>query len=365
MKEEIQWVTLGSRNLWARICVAAESVQEHHPRAAISVVMIDGDEGINRSLFPGTIHLLEEVGVDPLPVMRMKYGVSELATAIRPWVHQYIFSKTGVRRIVYFDLDLWFLNSMETILKECEGHPLSFCPTTFHEYPSDGMVPDARSYRLSGLYNAGFLVLERGEECDRFLQWWKGWLENHCRFEAENGFFGDQRFLDVVPLFFQNVKIIQEVGCNAAYWNLHERKIHLGEGWRCGESPLYFFHFSGFDVSHPEKIAKTNLTRGESYSSSGIQQLAKEYRQLLIQRGELEFQKLDYFYQTFSEGTQIQTSFRYYCLHHPEILKGEDNPFTSIRIKKIHQRYRIIYKVKRLAQGLVTQGAKFLEKRLL
>ena len=365
MPQKTEWVTIGSRNYWAHLCVAAQSIIRHHPDSKISVVLIDGNGEIDLLKFPGEIYLLEEIGIKGLEHFRIKYGVSELATAIRPWVHQYFFNLNDLKRIIYFDLDLWFKSSIESVIQDCSGHPIAFCPTTLSEYPLDGCYPDARSYRLSGLYNAGFMILERCEETEAFLRWWQEWLTNHCRFDTNNGFFGDQRFLDVVPLFFPKTKMIRDIGCNVAYWNIHERNLKIHENQYLVDSvPLRFFHFSGFNVKVSNRLSKTNDNRDYLKEGNAIDTLKKGYYRELLNFDLEKYERIPYQYSTLSNGTQIQVAFRYYCLDHPEILEGISDPFSSSEIRRKHLKFKILTKMKRLIDVQISKIWNYLLKCL-
>ena len=300
--------------------------------------------------------MLEDIGIDNLAHYRMKYGVSELATAIRPWVHQYFFNLKKIEKIIYFDLDLWFKSSIELVIQECAGHPISFCPTTLSEYPRDGCFPDARSYRLSGLYNAGFMILERGEETNAFLNWWQQWLMNYCRFDTNNGFFGDQRFLDIVPLFFPMTKIIRDIGCNVAYWNIHERTLGKNENqYLINTVPLRFFHLSGFNLKDEKRLSKTNDNRSYLEAGNLISELKKEYQHELVKNDIERHQSIPYQYSRLSNGSQIQVAFRYYCLDHPEILEGISDPFSSSVIRRKHLKHKVLTKIKMLVNGAIAR----------
>ena len=111
----------------------------------------------------------------------------------------------------------------------------------------------------AGTFNLGFLALRRSNSSARFLDWWGEHLKRECLVKTEEGIFVDQKFCDLVPCFFDEVFLLKHVGYNAAYWNLHERRIEFRSGgWWVNESvALRFFHFSGVDPEDDKELSST------------------------------------------------------------------------------------------------------------
>ena len=98
--------------------------------------------------------------------------------------------------------------------------------------------------------------------------------------KVEAGYFTDQRWIDAVPVFFEH-EVVRDLGCNVAYWNLHERTLAVDESgaWTAGGVALRFFHFSGHDADDPLDVSshvgprpewwRTRSRRSDACSSSG------------------------------------------------------------------------------------------------
>jgi hypothetical protein len=52
-----------------------------------------------------------------------------------------------------------------------------------------------------------------------FLDWWSASCVALPRFENRGSLFVDQKFLDVVPTYFEGVHILKHKGCNVSEWN--------------------------------------------------------------------------------------------------------------------------------------------------
>ena len=137
---------------------------------------------------------------------------------------------------------------MDDIYEKLETYDIVLTPHLDTDYPADGLLPDDSHILRAGQFNLGFIGINSSENAKSFLNWWKPKLYEHCVVDVMNGYFVDQKFIDFVPVLFENFHVEKQTGYNVAYWNLHSRRVHKQNGaWHCNESPLYFFHFSGYD----------------------------------------------------------------------------------------------------------------------
>src|SRR5262249_14048885 len=97
------------------------------------------------------------------------------------------------------------------------------------------------------VFNLGFLGLKPSPEGLRFARWWRDRLERFCVVDVPNGLFTDQRWMDLVPAFFQEIAVIRHPGCNVATWNLTHRRVEgdFKSGFTVTGEPAVFSHFSG------------------------------------------------------------------------------------------------------------------------
>jgi hypothetical protein len=134
-------------------------------------------------------------------------------------------------------------------------------------------------------------------------------LDKKCVVDLSNGYFVDQKFIDFVPIFFKNIFVEKDVGYNVAYWNLHSRRISRENGaWMCNDSPLYFFHFSGYTPgsaalsSHiPGSLARHSLSNRRD-----LRDLFAEYKNLLLGNGYEEASNWGYTFGCFKTGERIR-----------------------------------------------------------
>ena len=115
---------------------------------------------------------------------------------------------------------------------------------------------------MHGLYNGGFFATR---DADDFLQWWTEMCAIECSAESSNGTYVDQKYLDVVPLYFDGVSIIRHSGCNVAGWNIHYLKRESSNHQiLINGQPIVFIHFSPVTINKIES--------GEDYLLQGHMQ---------------------------------------------------------------------------------------------
>lgn len=97
-----------------------------------------------------------------------------------------------------------------------------------------------------GIFNLGFIAVRNDAEAQRFATWWAERLYDWCHDRLDIGIFVDQKWCNLIPCFFDNVKVLRDPGYNVASWNLSQRKLAFsadGEAQMNGK-PLRFYHFT-------------------------------------------------------------------------------------------------------------------------
>src|SRR5664280_2553695 len=162
--------------------------------------------------------------------------------------------------------------------------------------------------RILGFCSARFSALP-------FLDWWSERLQFDCLVDPTAGYFTDQRILDLAPLKAR-VQIVQEPGCNVAYWNLHEREVVLDQGeWKVtfdeSTHPLYFFHFSGFRLHRSPSLSihASRRVLGKSLPRA----FAVQYDEML-QQGRTHHQDVEFTLGGATPHEPIPTEWRRCCL---------------------------------------------------
>ena len=171
---------------------------------------------------------------------------------------------------------------------------------------NDSMRPSEQDFLLCGVFNLGFIGVNNDKESLRFLDWWEQRCLKLGFDEPRTGLFVDQKWVNLVPCFFEGVSVLKHPGYNMAYWNLHERTIKTVNGhWIVnGEWPLVFYHFSGIACNDQQQISR-HQDRYDLSNRADLVDIFKEYRVLLAKNGIDKFRQYKYAYATFSSSEHI------------------------------------------------------------
>lgn len=295
-----------ANNYVAYARVLTRSLQERAPGARALVLIVDGrSDQIDYASEPFEAVFPEQLELAAFRRMAFEYDILELSTAVKPWFLKWIHRTYGLHRLIYFDPDILItgdLGPLEARLRE--GADVVLTPHVLAPL-EDGRTPGEIDFLLSGIYNLGFLGISFNERTLPFLDWWHRRLERECYHQVDRGLFVDQRWMDFAPAFLPHAEVCRDPGWNVAYWNLAHRSIaHRNGEWFVGESPLRFFHFSGFQFGKPEAISRFQ-DRYTLADRPDLGPLFREYDRRLAEAGHTDLRTIPYRYGRFDDGTPI------------------------------------------------------------
>lgn len=346
---------------FARVLMA--SVERHHPDWDRFVLLV-GD--------PSTVDAVEETFTSvrlealPLPNPRQfcfRYSILELNTAVKPWMIEHLFER-GYDRVLYIDPDIVIYSPLAEIE---EAPPETFLTLTPHltGFIEGDEHPCERTILQAGTYNLGFLVVTRRPLLHRFLKWWQEKLEFQCVVDPVRGLFVDQKWIDLTPGLFPDVRILRHDGYNVGYWNLGQRTVIAdGDNVTVNGQPLRFFHFSGFDPASPDLVSRYNYKQRLAVAGRA-RRLFEDYCVALRAAGYEAFRNAPYAYGVFADGTRLpdvarvkyrnSSALQSRCgsdpFAHPEVFRGLRDPSRSPQAARMAVRaYRALSRARPLVQ---------------
>jgi len=269
-----------------------------------------------------------EIGCEPFTEMALRYSVLELSTAVKPWLLRHLMDETGAP-ITYLDPDIRIYGSLEHLDQLAARHGVVLIPHNSDPIPADGRTPTQVDIMIAGVYNLGYVSLAPGPEVDHLIEWWADRLRRDCRVDPVWGYFVDQRWFDLAPGFLTDLAIVREPEYNVAYWNLHSRRLAHEHGrYLVDERPLAFFHFSGFDPSHPLVLSR-HQDRIDVAAHGVLERLLGEYAAEAIDQGYAESRSWPYSYGALADGTHMDDTLRALFDAYAEERNGSNGPVPS------------------------------------
>jgi glycosyltransferase involved in cell wall biosynthesis/SAM-dependent methyltransferase len=306
--------TIIAKNYLSQARVLAESFLRHQPDGEVAVLIIDDFEGyVDPAGESFEVIGIDGIGLDRFEEMAASYDVTELSTAVKPWLLRHLLERSGCDAVTYLDPDIWILNDLEEIERLALSHGLVLNPHLTAPPPRDGLKPSEEDILIAGVYNLGFISLADHSSSERFLDWWSEHLRRDCVVDPDNGYFVDQRWVDLVPGIWPDHFILRDPGYNLAYWNLPNRELRFDHGrYTVDGKPLRFFHFSGFDPLHPEELSR-HQSRIEVPSRPPLARICGAYADALLAAGYEEARAWPYSWDELPGGVRLDQFSRRLC----------------------------------------------------
>jgi glycosyltransferase involved in cell wall biosynthesis len=304
--------TICSNNYVAMARILLDSARRHHPEASIYLCLAD-KQFPDLDFYPGEgveIVLAQDLGIPDFKAFSFRYDIMEFNTAIKPFMIRHLLQK-GHANVVYFDPDIEIFAPVDHVFSLLESGA-SFVLTPHLTQPAErDAFPDDIGIMRAGIYNLGFIAVGAGDEAEGVLRWWSRRLLYQCVNEPDSGIFVDQKFIDLVPGFAENARVLRHTAYNVAYWNLFQRELTGGDGhWKIDGQPLRFFHFSGMSPFDTSRLSKySQAFRGAEISDS-LKSLLSHYANQALANGYGRVPDAAYAYGRFASGTYIPVQVR-------------------------------------------------------
>ncbi len=240
--------TIITADHYPRAAALFRSLEQSDPAVLLKVLVVDGPGVMLSANQPAGITLIQlsDLGAYRIvDALRQKYaGVSKdyLRWSLKPMLISYLL-ENGFEKVLYADCDICFFADPAFLFRELDEASILLTP---HWWNKDPLRDEESFFSLfaDGAFNAGFIGA--GGAGIPALQWWAEACL--CRMEPDvlKGIFVDQRYLDLLPPLFENVRIIRHKGCNIGPWNQLECKRILVDDAVLinGKYPVIFIHFN-------------------------------------------------------------------------------------------------------------------------
>jgi len=208
-------------------------------------LIIDREPATDTDTHGVTLRGLGSLTVGSAPEILAKYRGDALRWGCKPLIIGQLLQE-GYDKVIYVDNDIFFYSSPDFLFNLLDAHTVLLTP---HFYPAD---PTREQHWLEanfrvGLFNAGFVAVGQGGR--KAMEWWAGCCAYNIRKSSWRGLFDDQKYLDLLPVLFDDVHILRHKGCNVAGWNTDmcpRSKDDDGSVIIDGEWPLVFVHYNAF-----------------------------------------------------------------------------------------------------------------------
>jgi hypothetical protein len=244
--------TIITSDHYPRALALYRSIQKFDADIHLNILIVDQAETGHSTPVPANINFIYLKTLQDYPFVNELYSkyahfdIDAFRWSMKPVFISYLL-ENGFSKVLYLDCDMFFFNSYQFLFDELDNSSILLTPNWINSNP----LKDKDSFFslfTSGLFSAGFIGANKGAL--PAMKWWA----QACHFlmgdQVELGIRGDQKYLDVFPVKYENTKIIRHRGCNIGSWNFAEskRKSVNGSVMINGSDPIIFIHFDGMLV---------------------------------------------------------------------------------------------------------------------
>ena len=197
------------------------------------------------------LKLIRISDIEDVDLLRVKKerNIREYSTTCKSaFVLYLIETYKYINTIAWVDADLYFFQSIQEAFDEMGDSSVAL---TEHNFS-----PNLKGQEITNcLYNTGFIIFRNDMIGIKVLRWWKDRCIEWCFDRYENGKFGEQLYLQDWPKRFENVRVIERLGINLAYWNIERFRVNkknseivITDKESGNKNGLVFYHYSGTEI---------------------------------------------------------------------------------------------------------------------
>jgi hypothetical protein len=305
----------------------AKSVKAHNPDWQTHILLNDALPESTTS-WPNVdrVFPVSDIGIPGFQAWVYGMRVVECCTATKPFYARKLL-QAGFQHVFFFDPDTFVYSDLNQLVDEFGDDDVLITPHCSEDAVRDAEIHYNEISSLAhGVFNLGFLGLRNGPNAKAVIDFWCRRLTRHCVDDHARGLFTDQKWFNLVPVFFDGVKILKHRGCNTASWNIASRPISLVDGqYLAGGAPLVFFHFSGYDKNVPRRLFDIF-----GRFSAPLEKMIDDYDQLNAHyAARFAEWKLEWSLARYSNGELVADEHREIFRSHYQFQLAFDEPFMT------------------------------------
>lgn len=266
---------------------------------------------------PFDVILAKDLNIPNWEHFAFKFNIVELNTAVKPYALEYVIDHYQADTAIYFDPDIIAYRNFDHLWTLLDQFNAILVPHLLAPIDDDKQ-PSEIDVMRAGEYNLGFFAMASRGQWREMLQWWQRRLYTYGYIDPDKGIFVDQKWMDLLPSFYEGVHILRHPGYDVAYWDIANRDLTLDDNgqYLVNGEPLIFFHFSGFSEKDPERVSKHQNRYQLSDLNEAYRKIYLDYQQTLIDADMAGISAWPYAYGQFDNGLHIHNALRATLRHY-------------------------------------------------
>ena len=179
----------------------------------------------------------------------------------------------------YVDADLAFFSDPQPVYDEMDGKDVAIHG---HRFSPEYQASEA----TSGIFNVGLIAVRNAPQGRACLERWRAQCLEKCELDPDNGYCGDQKYLDEWPALYDRLVVLEHPGVCLAPWNIRNYAVGERDGQvTVSGAPLIFYHYHSLVPLRMNLLGRCALIPSHGYRFSSAEQrlIYRPYAALLRQ----------------------------------------------------------------------------------
>jgi hypothetical protein len=239
--------TIITADHYPRALALYKSIIRFDPEILLHVLIADNNSLPAETTPPAGMRIMTAKQLNSYPMVDSLYRkyahirMDFFRWSLKPVFISYLL-ENRTEKLLYVDCDMFFFNDYHFLFSELDNFSVLLTPLWRNADP----LTDKDSFLAlfsSGIFTGGFVGAN--QQALPAMKWWAEACHFMMDAHPELGIHDDQRYLDVLPVYFEGTKIIRHRGCTVGAWHYEECKRELVNGRVLinGEFPIIFIHF--------------------------------------------------------------------------------------------------------------------------
>ena len=333
LTDKVHVFTSCAYNYFPKIQLLFNSIKKHHPEWMTHLILADKrsqDFDIDNQILDEVV-FIEDLNIPNYRAWIFEHNIVELSTAIKPFMFKRLMSQPNCKKIIFLDPDIVLFSRLDDIVQELGTSNMVLIPHQVSpESSMEGIIDNEIGSLKYGVFNLGFLGVANTKVGRDFIQWWSMRTYHFCKNDIPNGLFTDQKWINLVPVLFDGVRINRSTRHDVANWNMPIRKLTKSKigNYLVDGNPLGFYHFTGFDSGdHLVMLKKYNNYQG------AVKDLYDWYSAQVKARMNDRFLEKKWGYSIYSDGVEIKEEHRELYRNRKDLQEAFLDPFDADTFK--------------------------------
>ncbi|KUP04749.1 glycosyl transferase [Bacillus coahuilensis p1.1.43] len=241
LPQNYNFCTISGKEYVVKVLALYQSLERHTDQFTLFICCIDNFtyELLKKmNLSKAVLFMVEEIETEEMRKLRQERKKNEYCWTLKAPLVEFLLTHANIDSILYCDGDLYFFSDPAPIYKEWGNKSIYLCPQRDLEWVE----------AKYGKFQAGLIGFKNDSIGLQGVRWWKQKCFEWCSANPDATRFGDQKYLDSIPMFLTKVKVSKDLGINAAPWNCiynndytiskQNDKVYIEN------DPLVVFHFA-------------------------------------------------------------------------------------------------------------------------